>query len=60
VNLKADYRHRIRHVEDMLGGPVDERAFALFCIAQDEEEAAHKRVIRERAYEKTGVIGGGE
>jgi hypothetical protein len=57
VNGKADVIHRIRHIENELGA-VDEKAFADFCLRMDEVVKERVRIIRERNYERTGVIYG--
>jgi hypothetical protein len=55
VNLRADVLHRIRLIESQLG-TVDERAFYDFCLNIEAAEKERKRIIRERAYERTGAI----
>jgi hypothetical protein len=55
INLRADIAHRLRKLESALGY-VDEKAFADFSIALETAEAERKRIIRERAYERTGVV----
>jgi hypothetical protein len=55
INGRADVLHRIRHIEEQLG-PLDEKAFADFVLRMDEVVKNRARIIRERFYEKTGVI----
>jgi hypothetical protein len=55
VNARADILHRIRAIESELGY-VDEHAFANFSMALEAAETERKRLARERAYERTGVI----
>jgi hypothetical protein len=60
INLRADIRHRLQRLEAALGY-VDEKAFADFALNLEAQEAERRRVVRERTYEKTGLIyGGGE
>jgi hypothetical protein len=45
----------IRHIQAELGW-VDERALAELALKLEEQEAERKRIARERAYERTGVV----